>query len=218
VWNLLRKKTGGYFVDLAANDATFFSNSYTLETRYQWNGLCIEANPKYWHGLASRPRCQVVGAVVGHTTMKQVDFTYKPSGDAFSLRDGGLYGGIVDPDFDNKQTDKEGYVTESRYTVTLVDLFERFNVPHVIDYLSLDVEGAESYIMKDFPFDDYVIKIMTIERPKDDLKELLDKYGYLFLQKISKWGETIYCHKSFLSSLDFASAGIPSPDNVSHVE
>jgi len=215
VWLLLRKRVKGYFVDLASNDATYLSNTYTLETVYLWNGLCIEANPKYWHGLASRPRCQVVGAVVGHKTMQQVDFTYKANGDAFTLKDGGLYGGIVNADFDNKMTDKKGFVTEPRYTVKLSDLFERYNVPSVIDYLSLDVEGAESYIMQDFPFANYTIQVMTVERPKKDLKELLNKNGYVFLDTIAKWGETLYCHKSVLSRLDFTSAGMTPPDTVS---
>jgi hypothetical protein len=41
VLNLLRNKTNGYFVDLAANDATALSNSYTLERFYGWKGLCV---------------------------------------------------------------------------------------------------------------------------------------------------------------------------------
>lgn len=211
VWTLLNKRVGGYFVDLAANDATYLSNTYTLETFYLWKGLCIEANPRYWHGLASRPKCQVVGAVVGHTTMEKVDFTYNASGTG--IHEGGLYGGIVHEDFDNTESsNKDGYVTEPRYTITLSDLFQRYNVPAVIDYLSLDVEGAESYIMKSFPFDRYKIKLMTVERPKNDLRELLKEAGYVLLtDTISNFGETIYCHKSVLSRLDFKSAGISPP-------
>jgi hypothetical protein len=39
---LFRGKRGGYFVDLAANDAVALSNTFALETDYGWNGLCIE--------------------------------------------------------------------------------------------------------------------------------------------------------------------------------
>lgn len=201
-------------MDLAANDATYLSNTYTLETFFLWNGLCIEANPKYWNGLASRPRCQVVGAVVGHDTMAKVDFTYKASGESNTINDGGLFGGIVNPDFDNNETNKEGYVTELRYTIPLSDLFARYNVPQAIDYLSLDVEGAESYIMMGFPFDKYTIKILTVERPKQDLKDLLEQIGYVFLDTLSHFGEAIYCHKSVLRKLDFKSAGLEPPSNI----
>lgn len=44
VHDLLQKKTQGYFIDLAANDATVFSNSYQLEKQFDWNGLCFEPN------------------------------------------------------------------------------------------------------------------------------------------------------------------------------
>ena len=35
---MLSYKKGGFFVDLAANDATHLSNTYTLERDYEWNG------------------------------------------------------------------------------------------------------------------------------------------------------------------------------------
>jgi hypothetical protein len=41
VLSLLRNQTNGYFVDLAANDATTLSNTYTLEKHYSWKGLCV---------------------------------------------------------------------------------------------------------------------------------------------------------------------------------
>ena len=36
IMSSLRNKTGGYFVDLAANHATHLSNTYMLETRFGW--------------------------------------------------------------------------------------------------------------------------------------------------------------------------------------
>ena len=35
---MLSHKKGGFFVDLAANDATYLSNTYALERDYEWNG------------------------------------------------------------------------------------------------------------------------------------------------------------------------------------
>ena len=56
----------GYFVDLAANDAVHISNTLMIERDYNWDGVCIEANPAYWFGLAHR-KCTVIGAAVGKT-------------------------------------------------------------------------------------------------------------------------------------------------------
>jgi hypothetical protein len=77
-----------------------------------------------------------------------------------------------------------------------MNVLKKYNVPHKIDYLSLDVEGAEFMIMKDFPFDQYTISVMTVERPTDELKKLFADNGYVFLKDLAWWGETLWAHKS----------------------
>ena len=220
-------KRNYYFVDLAANDATFLSNTYTLETYFGWNGLCIEANPKYWSRLAYR-KCQVVGAVIGNELGQEIDFSFGPSNaqqvkhfdETWSRNwDKGTLGGIVSDEFDNKpppsitpmnnnttetyeprqQQQSGGTVIVKRYTVPLKYIFERYNVPKIIDYLSLDVEGAEYYIMKDFPFDTYSFRFLSIERPNEQLQEILKNNGYELLSNTRldkrKLGETIWAMK-----------------------
>jgi hypothetical protein len=174
----------GYFIDLAANDASDLSNTLALE-RHGWNGLCVEPNPIYWYGLSHR-KCTVVGALVGGSVEKvKVKFR-------------GVYGGIVgklDDKLANRKNEPEA-PEEWRYTAPLADVLTRFKVPKSIDYLSLDVEGAEMLIMKEFPFDQYTIKVMTVERPGKDLKALLERKGYIFLKDLAWWGETLWAHKS----------------------
>jgi len=109
--------------------------------------------------------------------------------------------GIVGKNFDNHMK----YNATPYYTVPLVEILEQNNVPTVIDYFSLDVEGAESYVMDDFPFDRYTFKILTVERPKPDLEANLKQNGYHFLRTISFFGETLWVHESYMDSLDLAS-------------
>lgn len=190
---LLRRKKSGYFIDLAANDAVKISNTYALETFFGWGGLCIEPNPQYWAGLSYR-KCHVVGAVIGAQNMQEVQFKYP---NRF-----GPKGGIVGEQFDNKEASKFGE-DRPRYTVSLCDVFERFRTPKIIDYLSLDVEGAEEFIMQSFPFDDYQFSVLTVERPSDTLRSLLEKNGYMSLKLLKRnSGETIWVHRSQLDSLD----------------
>ena len=170
-----------FFIDLAANDASKLSNTLRLENN-GWEGLCIEPNPIYWHDLARR-RCTVVAAFVGGAEDKipvQVRL------------DKGVFGGIVGETMDNKA--EKGSV--KRYTVSLLSVFQKFHVPTSIDYLSLDVEGAESLIMTNFPFDKYHFKFMTVERPKPDLETLLNENGYLFVAKLVSFGETLWMHNT----------------------
>jgi hypothetical protein len=50
--------------------------------------------------------------------------------------------------------------------------------------------------MQDFPFDTYKILFLTIERPKDDLRDLLLKNGYKNMSKdLSHFGETLWFHE-----------------------
>lgn len=74
VSRLLKDQQHGYFLDLAANDATYLSNTYLLEKDLGWRGLCVEPNPTYWPRLAQRKGCTVVAAVVGDTIGEEVQF------------------------------------------------------------------------------------------------------------------------------------------------
>lgn len=185
-----------YFVDLAANDAELLSNSLLLE-KNGWSGLCIEPNPVYWYYLAHR-KCAVAAAFVGGVEdMVPVDV---------HLGEGiydGAFGGIINEEMDNNEkslTDSKQLTTERRYTVSLHTVFQKFQVPHVIDYLSLDVEGAESLVMKDFPFSEYQINLITIERPKLDLHSLLTANGLVYVMNLTTWGETLWVHNALIAS------------------
>jgi hypothetical protein len=125
VAGLLRNKRQGYFIDLAANDAVKWSNTFALEQQLDWSGLCIEPNAAYWKALSYRA-CQVVGAVVGKVRDEHVMF-------GFGNPQGGEFGGIT------SKPKEMGYSTRQS-TVTLLEIFQRYNVPREIDYLSLDVE------------------------------------------------------------------------------
>ena len=110
----------------------------------------------------------------------------------------GVYGGIVgkiQEKLANRKKEPDA-PPETRFTAPLVDVLRKFNVPKVIDYLSLDVEGAEFLIMNNFPFSDYTIKLLTVERPHQNLRELLERNEYVFLKALAWWGETLWAHKS----------------------
>jgi hypothetical protein len=59
------------------------------------------------------------------------------------------------------------------------------NQPH-IDYLSLDVEGAELPILKTIPFDKLDISVITVEYKhsvvRQEYVEYMDKQGYKMVQ------------------------------------
>ena len=50
--------------------------------------------------------------------------------------------------------------------------------------------------MEAFPFDKYIIRLMTIERPTRPLIKILNKHGYHLLKYLHEWGETLWTHNS----------------------
>ena len=200
VLSVLKYKRNGYFVDLAASDGIRLSNTYTMESSYGWGGLLIEPN-SHFYALCNKNRTStVIDAVVDSVSGNTVCFR----SDNMEL------GGIVSDDTDNNYAIRGGQlklassVLTERTTTTLEEILSNNNAPRVMDYLSLDIEGAETRALRTFPFDKYTFLTMTIERPTVELENLLFENGYHFVMKSKKIGfDTFYVHES-----------IPGFDNI----
>ena len=154
----------GFFIDLASNDAQYLSNTLALERHLGWHGLCIEPNPRY-HTAYKERSCTLVDAVAGKFDNETISFVFD---DAL----GGISG------FDKTIADNKNGVMFQ--TVSLESIFKKMNVPQVINYMSLDVEGAELYVMSTFPFHKYRFDVITVERPRM-LRVLLEKNDYVYV-------------------------------------
>ena len=177
-----------FFVDLAANHFMDLSNTLALEKK-GWKGLCIEGNHLYWYDLARYRTCTVVGAFVGGKENEDGKQVKVVNGKGHF----GPMGGIVGEGMDNsKHTAK---ATDDRDLVSIITIFKETKVPKIIDYFSLDVEGAESLVMQDFPWDEYKFRFLTIERPKDDLSATLQGQGYKVIAGIGGFGEEVWMHE-----------------------
>lgn len=58
--------------------------------------------------------------------------------------------------------------------------------------------------MRNFPLDEYKIKIITAERVKGDMRKYLKSHGYEFVQRLTRWGESLWIHSSVREQLDFS--------------
>ena len=183
-------KRDGYFLDLAATDGIYLNNTLVLETQYGWNGLCIEANPFFFNRLNVNRRCI--------RTDKCIDG--KPGEVEFVLFN--ELGGIIDEDTDNNMATRRKPIEQARSrgavirlaTVPLASVLAEVNAPSTIDYFSFDVEGAETRILRSFPFEKYRFLALTIERPTPELNEILFSHGYVFVKNLSF--DSFYVHES----------------------
>lgn len=139
--------------------------------------------------ILSNRRCELYINPVSVNPGEQITFRFENPGDAGM---GGL-GGIVGEQFDNKGS---GDHDVHLITTTLTAVLDNAKAPRNIDYLSLDVKGAEFYVLNAFSFSKYIFSIVTIERPSEDTHYVLIKNGYKFITTLSDYGECLYLHNT----------------------
>ncbi len=164
--------TDGYFVDIGSGHGTIGSNSRALEQR-GWRGICIDPFPIYMEGRTC-------------TMFKEVVFS-KP-GLLMTFRAAGGFGGVGDTLAKWNRTAASA-PTVTVKTVTLDDILARAGAPQFIQYVSLDIEGAELEALRGFPFDRYRVGAWTIEHNREEPKRsqivaLLADHGY---RRVHEW-------------------------------
>lgn len=171
-----------FYVDVGAHDGVEFSNTYLLDQRYGWNGICVEANPETFQQLVvNRPLARCVNACV-----------HAKDGEAVFVKDG-MHGGIAETMPDAQSTDRQRLLT-----VSFERVLRENNAPPEIDYLSMDIEGAEESVLLGFSFDKYLFRCATIERPSMLLREELRRHGYIVVKELPGL-DCFYVHESFLA-------------------
>ena len=172
----------GFCVEAGVCDGVGYSPTYVLEKEFEWTGILVEPNPVFFErGLENdRPNFTCVNKGLAGEN-KTVDFYCIDN-------TGGGYNGFPSLNsFGEKGWwDKVNSVWPDRShmkipieCVTLYDLLKENNAPDTIDYLSLDIEGAELNVLKTFPFNEYRFKAVSIEFSPRELTTLLVKNGYI---------------------------------------
>lgn len=104
----------------------------------------------------------------------------------------GVYGGVVGADMDQKSDEGATAIP----TVSIDRLFHDMKVPQTIDYLSLDIEGAEAWVFSSFPWDKYTFSVITAERPKTELRAAFTQHGYVEMCTHGWFGDEMWIHSS----------------------
>lgn len=169
----LAKKRNGFFVEVGVGSGIDHSNTFLLESEFNWNGLLIEPNPSVKRSIIRNRRAPLIQKAIGEksgnitfneTTIPELSFVN-------DLPVDGL----------NREI-KRKYVCEVQ---PLDNVLSENNVPKNFDYLSIDVEGAELDVLKGFTIDKWNPKVITIETnyslDKENLiRNILSGYDLVF--------------------------------------
>lgn len=167
VERVLPGKRGGYFVEAGAAP---LSNTLALERHFGWTGIAVEPHPVEFEAVKRERRC-IAEQVCLTDSLTEVEFVINETVPwASGIR------GTVGDDLQRAHYG-EGAVTKTVRLpgVPLWELLRRHDAPRRVDYLSLDIEGAEWLALKDFPFGECSFNCMTIERGARDYLKLRRK-------------------------------------------
>lgn len=182
VRKITRRRYGGLFVEIGANDGISLSTTYGL-LKDGWQGWSIEANPitykKLVANLAAYPKAKTLNVAVAPCTGKVQLFLGKDDPEGF-------YATLSDED-SSWFRDHRSQTAIEVDGLTLADLLIAENVPMRFDLLLVDTEGMDLEILRTFDPQKHRPYLIVTEdyQPKNQAKfELLESFGYQFDRRI----------------------------------
>ena len=166
VLDSLGLKEKGYFVEIGAASGVDLSNTYLLEKKFNWSGILCEPLPAWQDSLKRNRNCIIENRCVFIQSNKIIEF-FETEEKEFSTIGDFLYE-------DKHNIRRKKFNKIKKETISLNDLLDFHNAPKEIDYLSIDTEGSEYEILKNFNFKNYSFNVITVEHNNTNRKKLLD--------------------------------------------
>jgi len=163
VSNIIYKKKPGFFVDIGARCGKVISNTYHLE-KNKWEGICIEPHPDLYEKLRRNRKCKTFNLAISNKANEHLDFVkflQEPFG----------HSGLMST-FRNPQRLK--YINHELISVKTIDLttlLDEIKAPSYIEYLDIDVEGADLKVLQSLSFDKYKPELICVEIHEKSIKE-----------------------------------------------
>lgn len=185
-------KECGFFIEIGASDGIELSNTYLLETKYKWNGICCEPIPNNFEKLVkNRSKSICYSEAVYNQSGLTLTFDIANKCDLLS--------GISEHIDKHKSTVDSNKTSIQVQTISLLDVLKNASAPSFIEYMSLDTEGSEFEILKNFDFEKYTFGLIDVEHNyseprRTEIKSLLLSKGYVYKGE-NKWDD-MYKHES----------------------
>ena len=181
----------GFFIELGANDGVNQSNTLYFEKHRNWKGILIEPTPHQY--LACRKNrsennyIYCAACTSFEYKEKFVEIIYSNLMSTPLGLESDIHNPAEHAELGKQFLDKtEDNFIFGAIAKTLNELMIQSNAPHLIDLLSLDVEGAEIEVLKGIDHTDYRFKYLCIEsRSKEKLEIYLKTVGYQLIETLS---------------------------------
>ena len=188
VMEMLNGLRGGFFLDSGASNGLRGNNTWLLEQSLGWTGICVEPNAESFAQLVANRACICLNCCI-----------YDREGSVEFLEAAGVLGGIA-TEYDaahlrytqrtlgDRWPDGAPPPTVQKVARTMTSILRGSAAPSAIDYWSLDTEGSELAILRSFPFDEYVFRVLTVEHNnapvREEIREFLEARGYIRIRDL----------------------------------
>jgi FkbM family methyltransferase len=188
----------GYFVNIGANDGKTIDNTLYFEETNGWNGINIEPIPETYQKLIlNRPHCINLNCAID-TENGEAEFLCNKG---YTEMISGLTK-YYDYRHDmRRQAENHHYGSHTEKimipTRTLESIFDEYKIKE-INFISIDVEGAEFSVIKSINFDKVFVDVIIFENNYPDVSipiiEYLQNKGFLQLNREGM--DIIMAHKN----------------------
>lgn len=177
--NLFPDYPEGFFLEIGAWDANHLSQSLYLERVKGWKGLCVDPFPRGFENRTCSLCTKAISADGQPREFVRVTTDRRDGGDV------SYFSGFRDSirfHWDTIEQFCDYYITTVD-TITIPELYKQYQLPQYIEFLSVDVEGAEVEVFCGIDFDICKFGVIVFEHNMDNnvrryIGRLLDKHGY----------------------------------------
>jgi len=167
-------KAGGYFVEFGGADGVHLSNTHLLEKEFGWSGVVAEPAERWHRRLKNNRNCHVEAKCVWRDSDTVLTFNETPEAELSTI-----------DSYSSSDNHNRARIKGEKYSVSTISmehLLDKYNAPRRIDYLSVDTEGSEYEILREFDFDKYEFSAITCEHnfspQREKVFSLLTSKGY----------------------------------------
>jgi len=150
---IFKDKSAGFYVEIGGLDGVVNSQSFIFEKVLGWDGIIVEPNPYWKEILPTTRKCNISNSAVSNTNGTAL----------FECRSIYGFSGLKSNTSDMRYSDIMNEVKVK--TITLCNLLDSFNAPNIVDWVSIDTEGAEIDILNQFFLENtkYRINLLNFE-------------------------------------------------------
>ena len=175
-------KRKGKFIEIGGGNGIDLSNSYLLESKFGWKGIICEPDKRSNSKILNNRKAKLDKRGLSNECRKQVFFYESKDPYLSSLEDLNIR------------------CKKYKIDTVCLNCFFNFYKLKNIDYISIDTEGNELDIIKNFKFEKFKVDFFTIEhnfnkKIREEIFKIMKKNGYRRVYKYLSYMDDWYISK-----------------------